>query len=145
MYLTRRYWLLHCYFQLSMMAPRKISLSWSATSLSSMKVWIYLTSCACVLDEHVSSVLLFCVCYKGRSYNFPIVLWLMDSFPFTPPICFLTPTHNMIIREGKHVDAKGRIYLPALSKWDHVRLHSVHWSDGCYFHLAHWSIKCKHC
>lgn len=58
---------------------------------------------------------------KGRSYNFPIQLWLLDSFPFTPPICHLKPTSNMVIREGKHVDAHGRIHLPGLHNWDHVR------------------------
>ncbi|XP_062245985.1 ubiquitin-conjugating enzyme E2 variant 3 [Platichthys flesus] len=59
--------------------------------------------------------------YDGRSYNFPIQLWLIDSFPFTPPICLLRPTHNMVIREGKHVDAKGRIHLPGLHSWDHPK------------------------
>ncbi|XP_056137826.1 ubiquitin-conjugating enzyme E2 variant 3 isoform X2 [Lampris incognitus] len=59
--------------------------------------------------------------YDGRSYNLPIQLWLMDSFPFTPPICLLRPTPNMIIREGKHVDARGRIYLPGLHNWDHPK------------------------
>ncbi|XP_040893568.1 ubiquitin-conjugating enzyme E2 variant 3 [Toxotes jaculatrix] len=59
--------------------------------------------------------------YEGRTYNFPIQLWLMDSFPFTPPICLLRPTPNMVIREGKHVDARGRIYLPGLHNWDHPK------------------------
>ncbi|XP_063336051.1 ubiquitin-conjugating enzyme E2 variant 3 [Pelmatolapia mariae] len=59
--------------------------------------------------------------YEGRSYNFPIQLWLLDSFPFTPPICHLKPTSNMVIREGKHVDARGRIHLPGLHNWDHPK------------------------
>ncbi|XP_019957701.2 ubiquitin-conjugating enzyme E2 variant 3 [Paralichthys olivaceus] len=59
--------------------------------------------------------------YDGRSYNFPIQLWLIDSFPFTPPICLLRPTNNMVVREGKHVDAKGRIHLPGLRNWDHPK------------------------
>uniref|UniRef100_A0A3Q3L896 UEV and lactate/malate dehyrogenase domains n=1 Tax=Mastacembelus armatus TaxID=205130 RepID=A0A3Q3L896_9TELE len=59
--------------------------------------------------------------YEGRSYNFPIQLWLMDSFPFTPPICLLRPTPNMVIREGKHVDGRGRIYLPGLHNWDYPK------------------------
>ncbi|CAJ1057390.1 ubiquitin-conjugating enzyme E2 variant 3 [Xyrichtys novacula] len=59
--------------------------------------------------------------YEGRTYNFPVLLWLLDSFPFTPPICFLRPTANMVIREGKHVDARGRIFLPGLSNWDHPK------------------------
>ncbi|KAI3371507.1 hypothetical protein L3Q82_024093, partial [Scortum barcoo] len=59
--------------------------------------------------------------YEGHSYNFPIQLWLMDSFPFTPPICLLRPTANMVIREGKHVDSRGRIHLPGLHNWDYPR------------------------
>ncbi|XP_065148511.1 ubiquitin-conjugating enzyme E2 variant 3 isoform X2 [Paramisgurnus dabryanus] len=59
--------------------------------------------------------------YHGHSYNLPILLWLLDSFPFTPPICFLRPTSSMVIREGKHVDSKGRIYLPGLHNWDHPK------------------------
>ncbi|KAE8296491.1 Ubiquitin-conjugating enzyme E2 variant 3 [Larimichthys crocea] len=59
--------------------------------------------------------------YEGRSYNFPIQLWLLDSFPFTPPICLLRPTPNMVIREGKHVDARGRLFLPGLHNWDYPK------------------------
>ncbi|KAJ8390908.1 hypothetical protein AAFF_G00098280 [Aldrovandia affinis] len=59
--------------------------------------------------------------YQGRSYNLPILLWLLDSFPFTPPICLLRPTSNMVIRDGKHVDAQGRMHLPTLHNWDHPK------------------------
>ncbi|KAJ4938489.1 hypothetical protein JOQ06_003106 [Pogonophryne albipinna] len=59
--------------------------------------------------------------YGGRSYNIPIQLWLMDSFPFTPPICLLRPTSNMVIREGKHVDKEGRLHLPGLHNWDYPK------------------------
>ncbi|KGL82812.1 Ubiquitin-conjugating enzyme E2 variant 3 [Tinamus guttatus] len=55
----------------------------------------------------------------GNSYNIPICLWIMDSHPFAPPICFLKPTANMGISVGKHVDARGRIYLPYLQRWSH--------------------------
>ncbi|XP_064921300.1 ubiquitin-conjugating enzyme E2 variant 3 isoform X2 [Columba livia] len=57
----------------------------------------------------------------GNSYNIPIRLWILDSHPFAPPICFLKPTANMGISVGKHVDAHGRIYLPYLQNWSHVR------------------------
>ncbi|XP_077177691.1 ubiquitin-conjugating enzyme E2 variant 3 isoform X2 [Paroedura picta] len=57
--------------------------------------------------------------YQGNSYNIPIHLWILDSHPFTPPICFLKPTANMGISVGKHVDARGRIYLPYLQSWSH--------------------------
>ncbi|KAJ7344398.1 hypothetical protein JRQ81_000348 [Phrynocephalus forsythii] len=59
--------------------------------------------------------------YQGNSYNIPVCLWILDSHPFTPPICFLKPTANMGVSVGKHVDARGRIYLPYLQNWSHPR------------------------
>ncbi|XP_040183934.1 ubiquitin-conjugating enzyme E2 variant 3 [Rana temporaria] len=57
--------------------------------------------------------------FQGNSYNIPICLWLLDSHPFAPPLCFLKPTDAMGIRVGKHIDAQGRIYLPYLQDWSH--------------------------
>ncbi|XP_034501387.1 ubiquitin-conjugating enzyme E2 variant 3 isoform X3 [Ailuropoda melanoleuca] len=61
------------------------------------------------------------VMYQGNTYNIPIRLWILDSHPFAPPICFLKPTANMGISVGKHVDAQGRIYLPYLHNWSHPK------------------------
>ncbi|XP_027815857.2 ubiquitin-conjugating enzyme E2 variant 3 isoform X5 [Ovis aries] len=61
------------------------------------------------------------VIYQGNTYNIPIRLWILDSHPFAPPICFLKPTANMGILVGKHVDAQGRIYLPYLQNWSHPK------------------------
>ncbi|XP_020861104.1 ubiquitin-conjugating enzyme E2 variant 3 isoform X3 [Phascolarctos cinereus] len=58
---------------------------------------------------------------QGNTYNIPIRLWILDSHPFAPPICFLKPTPNMGISVGKHVDAQGRIYLPYLQNWSHPK------------------------
>uniref|UniRef100_A0A670XNN4 UEV domain-containing protein n=1 Tax=Pseudonaja textilis TaxID=8673 RepID=A0A670XNN4_PSETE len=59
--------------------------------------------------------------YKGNIYNIPICIWILDSYPFAPPICFLNPTPNMGISVGKHVDVHGRIYLPYLQAWSHSK------------------------
>ncbi|XP_056115037.1 tumor susceptibility gene 101 protein [Rhinichthys klamathensis goyatoka] len=55
--------------------------------------------------------------YRGNVYNIPICLWLLDSYPYNPPICFVKPTSAMMIKPGKHVDANGKIYLPYLHEW----------------------------
>lgn len=49
-------------------------------------------------------------------------LWLLDTYPFNPPICFVKPTSAMMIKTGKHIDANGKIYLPYLHEWKHVSL-----------------------
>ncbi|XDV17910.1 hypothetical protein PO909_023703 [Leuciscus waleckii] len=55
--------------------------------------------------------------YRGNVYNIPICLWLLDTYPYNPPICFVKPTSAMMIKPGKHVDANGKIYLPFLHEW----------------------------
>lgn len=55
--------------------------------------------------------------FRGNVYNIPICLWLLDTYPYNPPICFVKPTSAMMIRTGKHVDANGKIYLPYLHEW----------------------------
>ncbi|XP_028357444.1 tumor susceptibility gene 101 protein isoform X1 [Physeter macrocephalus] len=57
--------------------------------------------------------------YRGTTYNIPICLWLLDTYPYNPPICFVKPTSSMTIKTGKHVDANGKIYLPYLHEWKH--------------------------
>ncbi|CAA9996404.1 unnamed protein product [Nesidiocoris tenuis] len=56
--------------------------------------------------------------YKGSSYNIPICIWLMDTHPNVPPICFVVPTPDMRIKISHHVDHSGRIYLPYLHDWN---------------------------
>ncbi|XP_064168754.1 tumor susceptibility gene 101 protein-like isoform X2 [Anguilla rostrata] len=57
--------------------------------------------------------------YSGNVYNIPVCLWLMDTHPYNPPICFVKPTSAMMIKTGKHIDANGKIYLPYLHEWKH--------------------------
>uniref|UniRef100_A0A5S6LAN6 Ubiquitin-conjugating enzyme E2 variant 3 n=1 Tax=Xenopus tropicalis TaxID=8364 RepID=A0A5S6LAN6_XENTR len=59
--------------------------------------------------------------HQGTTYNIPICLWILDSHPFAPPLCFLKPSGNMGIRVGRHIDAQGRIYLPYLQNWSHPK------------------------
>ncbi|XP_062276615.1 uncharacterized protein LOC133981779 [Scomber scombrus] len=59
------------------------------------------------------------VSYRGNVYNIPVCLWLLDTYPYNPPICFVKPTSAMMIKTGKHIDAIGKIYLPYLHEWKH--------------------------
>ncbi|CAH1391720.1 unnamed protein product [Nezara viridula] len=55
--------------------------------------------------------------YKGSVYNIPICIWLMDTHPDTPPICYVKPTPDMQIKMSMYVDHSGKIYLPYLHDW----------------------------
>ena len=59
------------------------------------------------------------VAYRGHTYNISICLWLLDTYTYNPPICFIKPTSSMTIKIGKHVDANGKMYLPYLHEWEH--------------------------
>lgn len=73
------------------------------------------------MNTHSDSVSLFLL---GNVYNIPVCLWLLDTYPYNPPICFVKPTSAMMIKTGKHIDANGKIYLPYLHEWKHVSVRS---------------------
>ncbi|XP_030843712.1 tumor susceptibility gene 101 protein [Strongylocentrotus purpuratus] len=57
------------------------------------------------------------VLYKANTYNIPICVWILETHPHNPPLCFVRPTSTMLIKPSKHVDANGRVYLPYLHDW----------------------------
>jgi len=57
--------------------------------------------------------------YNGAQYNIPVNIWMIEQYPFSPPICYVTPTPGMIIKpKHRHVDSAGMCYLPYLSNWN---------------------------
>ena len=55
--------------------------------------------------------------YKGNTYNIPVAIYIPNDYPYSPPICYVKPTADMMIKQGRHVDASGKVYLPYLSDW----------------------------
>ncbi|KIX92355.1 uncharacterized protein Z520_11963 [Fonsecaea multimorphosa CBS 102226] len=55
--------------------------------------------------------------FRGNTYRFPIVLWIPHAYPYEAPMCYVTPTEEMMIRPGQHVGGDGRIYHPYLARW----------------------------
>jgi len=58
---------------------------------------------------------------KGQVYNIPVCLYISETHPYNPPICYVRPTAGMVIRQGPNVDTSGRVYLPYLQQWKHVQ------------------------
>lgn len=50
--------------------------------------------------------------YRGNTYNIPMCLWLLDTDPYNPPVCFVKPASSMTSKTRKRLDANGQIYLP---------------------------------
>lgn len=48
---------------------------------------------------------------------FPISIWVPQEYPRVPPMAYVTPTANMLVRVGQYVSGEGRIYHPYLAGW----------------------------
>ncbi|XP_022765691.1 protein ELC-like [Durio zibethinus] len=56
--------------------------------------------------------------YQGVTYNIPIIIWLMESYPRYPPVVYVNPTRDMVIkRHHPHVTPSGLVSIPYLQNW----------------------------
>ncbi|KAI4382932.1 hypothetical protein MLD38_008826 [Melastoma candidum] len=56
--------------------------------------------------------------FQGLTYNLPLSIWLLESYPRHPPLVYLNPTRDMIIkRPHPHVTPSGLVSLPYLQNW----------------------------
>ena len=57
------------------------------------------------------------VTFRGTLYNFPLDIWIPHAYPFDPPIVYVTPTSDMVVRVGQHVTLEGKLYHHYLAHW----------------------------
>ncbi|TBU32410.1 UEV-domain-containing protein [Dichomitus squalens] len=62
--------------------------------------------------------------FRGASYNIPIAVWLPREYPRSPPIAYVVPTSDMLIRAGPDVDVSGRCSGQYVRNWERK-------SEGC--------------
>ncbi|XP_022742679.1 protein ELC-like [Durio zibethinus] len=56
--------------------------------------------------------------FQGVTYNIPIIIWLMESYPRHPPVVYVNPTRDMIIkRPHPCVTPSGLVSIPYLQNW----------------------------
>jgi ESCRT-I complex subunit TSG101 len=57
--------------------------------------------------------------HAGASYNLPAVIWLPEPYPRSPPLVFLSPTRDMVIKpHHRLVDSSGLVAnAPYLRSW----------------------------
>lgn len=57
--------------------------------------------------------------YANVRYNIPVRVYAPSAFPIAPPMCFVTPTADMIVKPNHGcVDANGRVDLGRVMRWD---------------------------
>ncbi|EFX04575.1 endosomal sorting complex protein [Grosmannia clavigera kw1407] len=55
--------------------------------------------------------------FRGTTYRYPISVWVPHAYPREAPLVYVTPTENMMVRPGQHVDPQGQVYHPYLVGW----------------------------
>ena len=55
---------------------------------------------------------------QGVKYNIPVCIWLPEHYPNAPPIMYVEPTPDMIIKAGHSiVNASGFVNSPYVRNW----------------------------
>ncbi|KAG2787362.1 hypothetical protein JG687_00009613 [Phytophthora cactorum] len=56
--------------------------------------------------------------YRGNQYNIPVEFWVVETYPMSPPVCFVRPTADMMVKPGHpHVTSDGYVKIPYTSDW----------------------------
>lgn len=55
--------------------------------------------------------------FRGQTFAFPMAIWVPHAYPLEPPMVYVTPSQDMIVRPGQHVSGDGRVYHPYLAQW----------------------------
>lgn len=74
------------------------------------------------------------VTFRGATYGFPVAIWVPHAYPREPPLVYITPSQDMVVRPGQHVSGDGRVYHPYLAQW------AQYWDVGllCAYNSTRW-------
>ncbi|KAK2466951.1 hypothetical protein APHAL10511_001209 [Amanita phalloides] len=64
------------------------------------------------------------ITFRTVSYNIPMALWIPRDYPKLPPITYVVPTNDMLVKPSIYVDVSGRCNLEYLRNWERK-------SEGC--------------
>ncbi|CAN4118263.1 unnamed protein product [Withania somnifera] len=56
--------------------------------------------------------------FQEVTYNIPVVIWLMETYPRHPPLVFVNPTKDMVVKPSHpFVNPSGVVSIPYLQNW----------------------------
>ncbi|KAH6918619.1 UEV domain-containing protein [Coprinopsis sp. MPI-PUGE-AT-0042] len=58
------------------------------------------------------------ITYRSAAYNIPVNIWLTRDFPKHPPLVYVVPTSDMLVKSGKYLDVSGRCTPEYLQLWE---------------------------
>ncbi|KAI0664890.1 UEV-domain-containing protein [Cubamyces menziesii] len=58
------------------------------------------------------------IVFRGASYNIPIAVWVPREYPRSPPIAYVVPTSDMLVRAGPDMETSGRCLIDYVRNWE---------------------------
>ena len=83
------------------------------------------------------------ISYQQASYNIPIAVWLTKEYPRQPPIAYVVPTNDMLVKAGKYVDVSGRCQIEYIQHWQ--KKSEVRMCPPCLLNLTDRLSRSKGC
>ncbi|KAG9079435.1 hypothetical protein FS749_008535 [Ceratobasidium sp. UAMH 11750] len=57
------------------------------------------------------------ITFRQATYNIPVAIWIPLEYPRLPPLVYVVPTSDMLVKSGKHVDPSGECTFEYLDNW----------------------------
>jgi len=58
------------------------------------------------------------ITYRSQTYHIPIIVWFPLEYPRRPPIAYVNPTKDMLIRKSKEVEPSGKVGGDMIEMWE---------------------------
>jgi len=58
------------------------------------------------------------ISYRSQTYHIPIIVWFPLEYPRRPPIAYVNPTKDMLIRKSKEVEPSGKVGGDMVDMWE---------------------------
>ena len=58
------------------------------------------------------------ITYRQASYHIPIAIWITHQYPREPPLAFVVPTSEMLVRPSKYIDVSGLCKIDYILNWE---------------------------
>ncbi|KAB5596449.1 hypothetical protein CTheo_86 [Ceratobasidium theobromae] len=64
------------------------------------------------------------IMFRQATYNIPVAIWIPLEYPRLPPLVYVVPTSDMLVKPSKHVDPSGECSFEYMDNWRRK-------SEGC--------------
>lgn len=58
------------------------------------------------------------ISYRNAQYNIPVAIWVTREYPRHPPIVYVVPSADLLVKASRSVDVSGRCNLEYMQHWE---------------------------